>query len=63
MKSSVNMGNKPITMTFALENELPQDLYEDFITNEKFIDYDYPAFHLTMHCILCTIISGELRLL
>ncbi len=27
------------------------------------IDYDYPAFHLTMHCILCTIISGELKLL
>ena len=27
------------------------------------IDYDYPTFHLTMHCILCTIISGELKLL
>ena len=31
-------GDKPITMTFALEEELPQDLYEDFITNEKFIE-------------------------
>jgi len=27
------------------------------------VDYDYPTFHLTMHCILCTIISGELKLL
>ncbi len=28
-----------------------------------FVDYDYPTFHLTMHCILCTILSGELKLL
>ena len=27
------------------------------------VDYDYPAFHLIMHCILCTIVSGELKLL
>ena len=27
------------------------------------VDYDYPKFHLTMHCILCTIVSGELKLL
>lgn len=27
------------------------------------VDYDYPDFHLTMHCILCTIVSGELKLL
>lgn len=27
------------------------------------VDYDYPNFHLTMHCILCTIVSGELILL
>ena len=26
-------------------------------------DYDYPTFHLTMHCILCTIVSGKLQLL
>lgn len=23
------------------------------------VDYDYPTFHLTMHCILCTIVSGK----
>lgn len=27
------------------------------------VDYDYPTFHLTMHCILCTIVSGKLQLL
>lgn len=27
------------------------------------VDYDYPAFHLTMHCILCSIVSGDLKLL
>ena len=27
------------------------------------VQYDYPAFHLTMHCILCTIVSGKLELL
>ena len=27
------------------------------------VDYDYPNFHLTIHCILCSIISGELKLL
>lgn len=27
------------------------------------VDYDYPTFHLTMHCIFCTIVSGKLQLL
>jgi 8-oxo-dGTP diphosphatase len=27
------------------------------------VDYDYPTFHLTMHCILCTIVSGNLQLI
>ena len=27
------------------------------------IEYDYPTFHLKMHCILCTILSGKLELL
>ena len=27
------------------------------------VDYDYPDFHLTMHCILCAIVSGKLTLL
>ncbi|MBR5933255.1 MAG: (deoxy)nucleoside triphosphate pyrophosphohydrolase [Treponema sp.] len=27
------------------------------------VEYDYPDFHLIMHCILCTIVSGDLKLL
>ena len=27
------------------------------------VEYDYPAFHLTMHCILCLVVSGDLTLL
>ncbi len=27
------------------------------------VEYDYPAFHLSMECFLCTIVSGKLTLL
>ncbi len=27
------------------------------------VEYDYPSFHLTMHCIQCSIVSGKLELL
>ena len=27
------------------------------------VEYDYPAFHLTMYCILCSVVSGDLTLL
>ena len=27
------------------------------------VEYDYPSFHLTMHCILCSVVSGDLTLL
>ncbi len=36
------------------------------IKPEKFIglvDYDYSEFHLTMHCFLCSVISGNLKFL
>ena len=26
------------------------------------VEYDYPSFHLTMHCFFCSIISGDLVL-
>jgi 8-oxo-dGTP diphosphatase len=26
------------------------------------IEYDYPQFHLTMHCFICAVISGDLIL-
>ena len=27
------------------------------------MEYDYPAFHLVMHCYLCTLVSDHLTLL
>ncbi len=27
------------------------------------VDYDYPEFHLKMHCILCGLVSSNLKLL
>ena len=27
------------------------------------VEYDYSSFHLTMHCILCSVVSGSLKLL
>jgi 8-oxo-dGTP diphosphatase len=27
------------------------------------VECDYPKFHLTMHCFLCTVAEGELKLL
>lgn len=48
----------------ALIREIREELDTD-ISIEKYlctVEHDYPAFHLTMHCYLCTIISGELVL-
>ena len=51
------------------EQCIVREIKEELAANVKaekilgVVDYDYPTFHLTMHCILCTIISGELKLL
>ena len=48
----------------ALKREIREELGVD-ITIDKFLcttDYDYPSFHLTMHCYLCSIMSGEIEL-
>lgn len=49
----------------ALKREIKEELDVDIITGELFctIEYDYPSFHLTMHCYLCSIVSGEIKLL
>ena len=49
----------------CIEREIREELATE-VKAEKVlgvVDYDYPNFHLTMHSILCTIISGELKLL
>ncbi len=49
----------------CIVREINEEL-ETQIKPEKLIgivDYDYAGFHLTMHCILCSVIFGDLKLL
>lgn len=53
------------TQCDALKREIKEELNTE-INIDKFlltINYDYPNFHLTMHCFLCSVISGNLELL
>lgn len=53
------------TQCEALKREIKEELNTE-INIDKFlltINYDYPNFHLTMHCFLCSVISGNLELL
>ena len=48
----------------ALKREIWEEL-ETRIVVEKFVEtveWDYPQFHLTMHCYLCHVESGHLQL-
>ena len=49
----------------ALARELKEELAVDVKAGEFLctVDYDYPTFHLTMHCFYCSVIGGELTLL
>lgn len=48
----------------ALKREIQEELGMD-ITIDMFLcttEYDYPSFHLIMHCYLCSVASGEMEL-
>lgn len=48
----------------ALLREIREELSTD-IRVDKFlytVDYDYPAFHLTMHCYMCSLLCEALHL-
>ena len=49
----------------ALKREIREELATEIEVDELLttVEYDYPKFHLMMHCYLCTIISGDLSLL
>lgn len=49
----------------ALRREIREELATEIEVGELLttVEYDYPQFHLTMHCFLCTIVSGQLSLL
>ena len=44
----------------ALKREIREELAAEIEVGElmKTIDYDYPAFHLTMHCFKCRLMGG-----
>lgn len=48
----------------ALIREIREELDAEIEVGEKIdtVEYDYPQFHLTMHCFFCTILSGDLIL-
>lgn len=48
----------------ALVREIREELDTEIEVGELFdtVDYDYPAFHLSMDCFLCTVKSGCLVL-
>lgn len=48
----------------ALVREIREELDTDIEVGELFetVEYDYPNFHLTMDCFLCTVKSGGLVL-
>ena len=49
----------------ALKREISEELATEIGVGELLttVEYDYPEFHLTMHCYLCSVISGHLSLL
>lgn len=48
----------------ALVREIREELDTEIEVGEllQTLEYDYPAFHLTMHCFWCTVRKGELVL-
>ena len=48
----------------ALAREIREELSAEISVGELLttVEYDYPKFHLTMHCYLCSLVSEALHL-
>lgn len=48
----------------ALKREIREELDTEIEVGELFdtVEYDYPDFHLILHCYICTVKSGNLML-
>ena len=48
----------------ALKREILEELSTEINVNEFLctVEYDYPKFHLTMHCYLCSLLTEALHL-
>ena len=49
----------------ALRREIKEELATEIEVGELIttVEYDYPKFHLTMHCFICKVKTGKLTLL
>ena len=48
----------------ALRREINEELDADIQVNEllETVEWDYPNFHLTMHCFICNLLSESMHL-
>ena len=48
----------------ALRREIREELDADVLVKEllEIVEWDYPNFHLTMHCFICNLLSESLHL-
>ena len=48
----------------ALKREIREELSTDICIEEFLctVEYDYPKFHLTMHCYICSLLTEALQL-
>lgn len=48
----------------ALKREIREELDTEIAVGEKLaqVEYDYPDFHLSMSCYICSVLSGSLTL-
>lgn len=58
----VEQGEAPES---AIVREIKEELDTTIEVKEYFdtVEYDYPNFHLSMKCYICTVVSGKLELL
>lgn len=49
----------------AIVREIKEELDTEIKVKEYFdtVEYDYPNFHLSMKCYICSVLSGKLELL
>lgn len=49
----------------ALQREIREELAVEIVVDRRLgtVEWDYPKFHLTMHCFVCHVAHGELTLL
>lgn len=49
----------------AIVREIKEELDTGIEVNEYFdtVEYDYPTFHLSMKCYICSVLEGKLELL